>query len=98
MDINNLMRQAQSLQKQIEDKTNQLNAMEFEGVASNGLVKIVVNGEYKIKSVNIDQSILNPQDKEMIEDLFVIAYNDASNKIEASKKEGLGSFANMLGL
>lgn len=98
MDINSLMRQAQQMQKTIEDKTNKLNAMQFEGVASNGLVKVVVNGEYKVVSVDIDKEIINPDDKEMIEDLIMIAMNDAVEKIEKSKKDELGSMASMLGL
>lgn len=98
MDINSLMRQAQQMQKTIEDKTNKLNAMQFEGVASNGLVKVVVNGEYKVVSVDIDKKIINPDDKEMIEDLIMIAMNDAVEKIEKSKKDELGSMASMLGL
>lgn len=98
MDINSLMKQAQAMQKTIEDKTNKLNAMQFEGSASNGLVKVVVNGEYKVLSVAINSEILNPQDKELIEDLIMIAMNDAIAKIEKSKKDELGSMASMLGL
>lgn len=98
MDINSLMRQAQQMQKTIEDKTNKLNAMQFEGVASNGLVKVVVNGEYKVVSVDINKEIINPDDKEMIEDLIMIAMNDVVEKIEKSKKDELGSMASMLGL
>ena len=98
MDINKLMKQAQQMQQQLEEKTKQLNAMQFEGSASNGLVKIVVNGEYRTVSVSIDESILNKEDKEMIEDLIMIAFNDAAEKIEQSKKDGLGSMASMLGL
>lgn len=98
MDINSLIRQAQQMQKTIEDKTNKLNAMQFEGVASNGLVKVVVNGEYKVVSVDINKEIINPDDKEMIEDLIMIAMNDAVEKIEKSKKDELGSMASMLGL
>ena len=55
--------------------------MEFEGTASNGLVKIVMNGEYKVVSVDIDPSILNANDKDMIQDLIMIATNDATTKI-----------------
>ena len=81
MDINKLMQQAQAMQKQLEAANAQLNAMEFEGSASNGLVKIVMNGEYKVVSVDIDPSILNASDKNMIQDLIMIATNDATEKI-----------------
>ena len=98
MDINKLMQQAQAMQKQLEEATKQINDMEFEGSASNGLVKVVVNGENKIQSINIEQSIINPEDKEMIEDLIMIAVNDAIDKAEDYKKDRYGSMASALGI
>ena len=93
MDINKLMQQAQQMQKQLEEANKQLNAMEFEGSASNGLVKVVVNGEFKVVSVYIDQSILNAEDKEIIQDLVMIAVNEATDKVDKSKKDKFGSMA-----
>lgn len=98
MDINKLMQQAQQMQKDLEEANNQLNAMQFEGSASNGLVKVVCNGEYNMVSVDIDESILNKEDKEMIQDLIMIATNDAINKVDQSKKEKFGSLASSLGI
>ncbi|MBQ1483214.1 MAG: YbaB/EbfC family nucleoid-associated protein [Erysipelotrichaceae bacterium] len=98
MDINKLMQQAQAMQKQLEKATEQINATEFEGVASNGLVKVTVNGENKVLSVSLDPGILNPEDKEMIEDLIMIAVNDAISKADEMKKERLGSMASAMGL
>ena len=98
MDINKLMQQAQAMQKQLEETTKQINDMEFEGSASNGLVKVVVNGENKIQSINIEQSIINPEDKEMIEDLIMIAVNDAIDKAEDYKKDRYGTMASALGI
>ena len=98
MDINKLMQQAQAMQKQLEDAGKQINAMEFEGSASNGLVKVTVSGENKILSIWIDPSILNPEDQEMIQDLIMIAVNDAIEKAEDYKKDRFGSMASAMGL
>ena len=98
MDINKLMQQAQAMQKQLEKANEQINATEFEGSASNGLIKVVVNGENKVLSVSIDTSILNPEDVEMIEDLVMIAVNDAIAKADNLKKERFGSMASAMGL
>ena len=98
MDINKLMKQAQAMQQELEQANKQLNAMQFEGSASNGLVKVVVNGEYKVISVDIDSSILNSDDKEMLQDLIMIATNDAVVKIDETKKEKFGSMAQGLKL
>lgn len=98
MDINKLMQQAQAMQKKIEDASNAINETEFEAEASNGLVKVRVNGENTLLDIDIDESILNPQDKEMIEELIVIAINNANAKIDEYKKEKLGSMASAIGL
>lgn len=98
MDINKLMQQAQAMQKQIENATNAINEMEFEADASNGLVKVKINGENRILDIDIDASILNPDDKEMIQDLIMIAINNANDKVEEYKKERLGSMASAMGL
>ena len=98
MDINKLMQQAQAMQKQLEEAGKQINAMEFEGSASNGLVKVTVSGENKILSVWIDPSVLNPEDQEMIQDLIMIAVNDAIEKAESYKQNRLGSMASAMGL
>lgn len=98
MDINKLMKQAQAMQQELEQANKQLNAMQFEGSASNGLVKVVVNGEYKVVSVDIDPFILNSDDKEMLQDLIMIATNDAVVKIDETKKEKFGSMAQGLKL
>ena len=98
MDINKLMQQAQAMQKQMEEVGKQIDAMEFERSASNGLVKVTVSGEDKILSIWIDPSILNPEDQEMIQDLVMIAVNDAIEKADDYKKNRLGSVASAMGL
>ena len=98
MDINKLMHQAQAMQEQLEKASEQINAMEFEGSASNGLVKVTVTGENRVTAVNIDPEILNPDDKEMIEDMVMIAVNDAIEKADETKKSRLGSMASAMGL
>ena len=92
------MQQAQAMQKQIEEASNAINEMEFTAEASNGLVKVTINGENKLLSIDIDASILNPEDKEMIEELIVIATNNAVEKAENYKKERFGSMASAMGL
>lgn len=98
MDINQLMQQAQAMQQQIEKATEQINATEFEGSASNGLVKVTINGENKVLSVSIDPEVIHPEDKEMLEDLVMIAVNNAIEKADTMKKERFGSMASAMGL
>ena len=83
---------------QLEEANKQINEKEFEGSASNGLVKVVINGENRIQSIDINKDILNADDKEMIEDLIMIAVNDAIDKAEDYKKDRYGSMASALGI
>lgn len=92
------MQQAQQMQKQLEDVSNSINEQEFTAEASNGLVKITINGEYKILDLDIDSSIIVAEDKEMLQDLIVIAFNNAKEKVDESKKEQLESIASGLNL
>ena len=98
MDINKLMQQAQAMQKELEKMSDKIKDTEYEGSASNGLVKVTINGENRVLSVSIDPSILNPDDKEMIEDLIVIAVNDAVDKADEEKREKYGGMASAMGL
>ena len=98
MDFDKLLEQAQKMQKDLEKMSEEMNAAEFEGSASNGLVKVVVNGDMRLLSVDIDESILNKDDKEMIEDLLVIAFKNAADKAEAMRNEKLSAATGGLGL
>lgn len=98
MDINKLMANAQAMQKQMERASEELNKSEFTGTASNGLVKVVMTGDFKVKSVNISVDIMNKDDKEMVEDLVTIAFNEALGKIENRKNELLNVMAKKMSI
>ena len=98
MDINKLMQQAQAMQKQIEQTTNEINEKEFTAEASGGLVKVTISGEYTVLNIDIDPSIIVAEDKEMIEDLIMVAINSAKQQVDEYKKEQLGSMASAMKL
>lgn len=98
MEINELMKQAQQMSKKLEQANEELTARVFEGSASNGLVNVKVNGEHKLLSVEIDPSIFNSDDREMVQDLVMIATNEAIEKADNAKKDKFGSMASALGL
>lgn len=81
-DIMGLMKQAQSLQQKMADVQAEFDSIEIEGTAGGGTVKVVASAKGQVKSVNIDASILTPDDKEIVEDLVVAALNDARAKGE----------------
>lgn len=80
-DMSKLMQQAQKMQEQMKQAQEQKDNLEVTSEAGAGLVKITMTGKYDVKSVNIDQSLMN-EDKEMLEDLIAAAVNGAVKKVE----------------
>tara|TARA_Y100001970_G_C13885228_1_gene675850 strand:+ start:312 stop:635 length:324 start_codon:yes stop_codon:yes gene_type:complete len=91
VNIGNMMKQAQELQKKMSEAQEKLNSIEVIGVSGGGLVKVTASAKGEVKHVEIDDSILSKDDKEMIEDLIVAAVNDAKQKGEAASQEEMKS-------
>lgn len=96
MNMNNIMAQAQKMQRDIEKKQKDIEAGEYTGTSQ--LVDVVLYGNRKIKSVDIkDKDKLDAEDLEMLEDMIKIAFNDALSKIEAETEKKLGAYGKQLG-
>ena len=89
LNIQGLMKQAQVMQKKMQEAQAKLAETEVEGVSANGAVKIVLNGKSEMKKISLDKSVVSEDDIEMLEDLILVAYNDAHNKVEALAEEGM---------
>ena len=72
--------------------------MESEGTSGGGAVKVVMNGKHEIKKINIDPSLIDPNEVEVLEDLIVAAINDVNKKINEDMNSQLGSLSGGLGL
>lgn len=77
MNIQALMQQAQKMQKEMEKAQKDLETKEFEVISAGGGIKIVIAGSKEIKSIDIDKEIIDPEDKEMLQDMIVVAVNEA---------------------
>ena len=91
VDIGSMMKQAQQLQKKMADAQEKLNNIEVEGVSGGGVVKVIATAKGEIKRINLDESLLKPEDKEITEDLIVAAINDAKQKGESATQEEMKS-------
>lgn len=78
--LNNLMKEAQKMQKKMQDAQKELSDMSVTGESGGGLVKVTTNGRHEIKKVEINPNLMD-EDVEMIEDLVAAAMNDAVRKI-----------------
>jgi DNA-binding YbaB/EbfC family protein len=81
-----LMKQAQAMQDNMKKAQEAIAAMEVEGEAGGGLVKVTMTGRHDVRRVSIDPSLLG-EDKDMLEDLVAAAVNDAVRKVETVSQE-----------
>lgn len=96
MNIQALMKQAQSMQKKMLDAKDKIDNMIFEGKSE--LVKVKLNGKREVKEVKFENvEEIEKDDIEMLEDMVMIAMNDALSKIEKEINDKLGSQAGPLG-
>ena len=86
MDMEEMLKAAQqaaeNIQKQMNETQVKLDALKVEGTAGGGLVKIRATAKGRILSVSIDDSLIVPEDKQMLEDLVTAAFNDARTKAD----------------
>lgn len=77
-----LMKQAQKMQADMEKAQQELEEMEIESESASGLVKVVMNGKKVVKSVTIDPNAVDVDDIEMLEDLIIVALNEGYKKVD----------------
>ena len=94
MNIQAMMKQAQALQKDMMKIKDEIDNTEFTGESS--LVKVVVKGTHEVVKVEIDkENSLDADDIEMLEDMLVVALNDANKKIDKTTESKMGKFGNI---
>ena len=95
--IGQLMKQAQMMQENMRRMQDQLGAIEVEGQAGSGMVKVLMTCKHQVRRVQIDPALAG-DDREMLEDLLVAAFNDAAQRVEATIAEKMGSMTAGMGL
>jgi nucleoid-associated protein EbfC len=97
-DFVGLMKQAAELKSKMEALQTELERSEVTGTSGGGLVTVVLSGKGEMKGVKIDDSLIKPSEKEIVEDLIVAAHADARRKAEAMLQEKMKSVAGGLPL
>ena len=95
--LGNLMKQAQQMQENMRKAQEELAAIEVEGQSGAGLVKVLMTCKFAVKRVSIDPSLL-AEDKDMLEDLVLAAFNDAVQKADATAQAKMAGFTAGLNL
>jgi nucleoid-associated protein EbfC len=95
MNIQNMMKQAQRMQEQMQ---RQMADLRIEATSGGGMVKVVVNGLKQIQSLTIDPEVVSKDDVEMLQDLVLAAINDATRKADEAMSQQLGGMMGGLGM
>jgi DNA-binding YbaB/EbfC family protein len=85
--LGNMLKQAQQMQTRMQEMQAKLEAMEVEGAAGGGMVKVKLSGKGDVRRVTLDPALLTADEKEVLEDLLVAAHADAKQKVEAMMAE-----------
>ncbi|HKJ13549.1 MAG: YbaB/EbfC family nucleoid-associated protein [Desulfobulbaceae bacterium] len=82
MDMNEIMRQAQQMQQKMSQVQNELAGRTVTASVGGGMVSVTLNGKNELLSVQIDREVINPEDREMLQDLIVSAVNEGLKKAQ----------------
>ena len=95
--MNNLMKQAQRMQRQMEENQKNLESTEFEAKAGGGAVSVTVTGKREITKIELAPDVVDPDDIEMLQDLIVAATNEALKQAEDANNEMMGKMTGGFG-
>ena len=98
MNIQQIMKQAAQMQKKMEEMQKELASKEAEGSAGGGLVKVTVGGKGDMKKIDIDADLLKPEEKDVLQDLIIAAYNDGKTKVDSEFADAMSGLAGQMGL
>ena len=93
----NLMKQAQKMQRQMEEQAKEMETKEFTATAGGGAVEVTVSGTTKVLKVKLDEEAVDPDDVEMLEDLIVAAVNEAMDKVDEVSASAMSKFTGGMG-
>ena len=91
MNINALMQQAQKMQQQMQKKQKEIESKEFEFISNGGAIKIKMLGSKEMTSLEIDEDLIDKDEKDMLQDMLMVAINEAISKIDEEINSIMGS-------
>ena len=93
----NLMKQAQKMQRQMEEQAKELETKEFSATAGGGAVEVTVNGKKDLVKIKLQEEVVDPDDIEMLEDLIVAAVNEALRKVDEENSSAMNKLTGGMG-
>ena len=97
MNMNNMMKQVQKMQKQMEEQQKVLEETEFVATAGGGAVEITVTGKKVVTKIKLDEDAVDPDDVETLEDMIMVAVNDALKKVDDANSSAMSKMTGGMG-
>ena len=97
-DLMGMMKQAQAMQEKMAALQGELDTVEVSGASGGGAVRVMMTAQGQVKGVQLDPAMMNPDEREILEDLIVAAMNDARGKAEQVAAERMGELTKGLPL
>ena len=95
--MNNLMKQAQRIQRQMEEAQKELEEKEVTATAGGGAVEVTVSGKHEVTKIKLSEEVVDPDDIEMLEDLIMAATNEAFRKLEEESQSSMAKITGGMG-
>ena len=93
----NLMKQAQKMQRQLEEQAKEMETKEFTATAGGGAVEVTVSGKREVVKVKLQEEVVDPDDIEMLEDLVMAAVNEALRQVDEASSSAMSKLTGGLG-
>ena len=97
MNMNNMMKQVQKMQKQMEEQQKVLEETEFVATAGGGAVEVTVTGKKVVTKIKLDEDAVDPDDVETLEDMIMVAVNDALKKVDDANSSAMSKMTGGMG-
>lgn len=98
MNMQKMMKEMQKMQGKMAKVQSELEESIFEADAGGGMVKIGMNGKYQVQTIKLAKDVVDPTDIEALEDLLLVAFNSARDKVDAASQDKMGGLTKGLGI
>ena len=95
--MNNLMKQAQKMQRQMEEQAKEMETKEFTATAGGGAVEVTISGKREVTKVKLAEEVVDPDDIEMLEDLIMAAANEACRQLDEFSQSSMAKITGGMG-
>ena len=96
--MGNIMKQAQAMQEKMQRAQEEIARLEVTGEAGAGMVKVTMTGNHNVRRISIDDSLMVPDDKQILEDLVAAAFNDARDRADRVSEQQMREMQGSMGL